>query len=385
MRYDREVPYGDERSRPDVVEFAEVGCVRHSNVLVAHRTCPTIPALAGHGVEIFYSNRMNDCHDAFDDSILHHIRRRHPEWSLSTREEGRKHRYPEIRSLWTARNFEVDTIRDLTVEAMREVCRTYDIDGIELDFWRFTCYFPESIRHEPVTPEHRNLMIDLVRRIRQAMDEEADRRRRPILIAGRCVDDQEISRNAGLDVEAWLQEGLVDLLSLAYGTDHIPPIGPLAALAHRYDTPIYPMLGPHRKTQASAVGLEHPPEVRALRESPGLARGGPSVARAGRRRVSALQLPQPDPPTVVAGRRGGDDGRQGHPVRVGLPAVTAGRLPHLRAPAPDPRPLAGGGGRGEHRAAAAVRRRGSRAAPAGTKRRHAALCVHVTGGLTTCG
>ena len=35
----------------------------------------------------------------------------------------------------------VAEVRDVTVQALREVCRTYDIDGIELDFFRHFVYF----------------------------------------------------------------------------------------------------------------------------------------------------------------------------------------------------------------------------------------------------
>ena len=346
-----------------------------------------IDACRQHGVEIFYSNRMNDCHDAFDDSILYHIRRQHPEWSLSTREQGRRHRYPEIRSLWTAWNFEVDAIRDLTVEAMREVCRTYDIDGIELDFWRFTCYFPESIRHEPVTPAHRDLMTDLVRRIRQAVDEEADRRGRPILLAGRCVADQEISRNAGLDVEAWLQEGLVDLLSLAYGTNHIPPIGPLATLAHRYGTPLYPILAPHRKTQPSAIGVEHAQKFEHYGNLPAW-RG---VARALRAQgADGFQLFNFFNPTRPQWWQVGEEATMTGKDTVYewdfLPSQRDGcrtfadlRLTRDRWPVDadaegtEPLPLFLGEEVAQPPAGTAKRR---------TAPRHAALCVHITGGLT---
>ena len=48
--------------------------------------------------EVFYSNRMNDWHDAFNTDLLYNVRREHPEWSLSTEEEGRKHSYPDVRS-----------------------------------------------------------------------------------------------------------------------------------------------------------------------------------------------------------------------------------------------------------------------------------------------
>ena len=54
------------------------------------------------GMEIFYSNRMNDCHDSFNTALTYHIRREHPEWSLSTPEQGKKYQYPDPRSCWTA-------------------------------------------------------------------------------------------------------------------------------------------------------------------------------------------------------------------------------------------------------------------------------------------
>ena len=209
------------------------------------------------GIEVFYSNRMNDCHDSFNEPLRYYIRTQHPEWSLSTLDEGRKYAYPEIRSVWTAWNFEIDEIRELTVDALREVARTYDIDGIELDFWRHLCYFPESMRHEPVSGEHLELFTEMVRQIRTAVDEEADKRGRPILLAGRCVEDEEISRNSGLDIKTWLSEGLVDMLSPAYGTEAIPPIESLVELAHRYDTPVYPLAGPRPKISAAAIGQEH--------------------------------------------------------------------------------------------------------------------------------
>ena len=41
--------------------------------------------------EVFYSNRMNDWHDAFNTDLLYNVRREHPERSLPTEEEGRKH------------------------------------------------------------------------------------------------------------------------------------------------------------------------------------------------------------------------------------------------------------------------------------------------------
>jgi len=209
-----------------------------------------------HDLECFYANRVNDVHDSFFEGIMYRLREEHPEWMLSTKEEGKKYQYPDLRSCWTAWNFEVDEIRELTVEAMREVFQTYDVDGIEMDFWRHTIYFPEAMESKPVTPEHTELMNEMMRQLRRAADEEGLKRGRPILIAGRCVEDVQISRNSGLDVKTWLEEGLVDMLSVAHGTEHTAPMTDLIDLAHRYDTPIYPISG---ATHKSAWEQEYDP------------------------------------------------------------------------------------------------------------------------------
>ena len=85
-----------------------------------------------HGLEIFYSNRMNDDHDWWDPEILSTIKARHPEYTIghARAEEGtspaetlklmRKGKGPS-----TKLNYDLPVIRDLTVEAMRQVCRNY--------------------------------------------------------------------------------------------------------------------------------------------------------------------------------------------------------------------------------------------------------------------
>jgi hypothetical protein len=94
---------------------------------------------------------------------------------------------------------------------------------------------------EPVTPTHLKLMNDMVRDIRRVTEEEGTRRGRPILIAGRCLENVEISRNTGLDVETWLAEDLVDLLSVAYVTEQVPPLTELITLADKHHVPVYPV------------------------------------------------------------------------------------------------------------------------------------------------
>ncbi len=195
-----------------------------------------------HGVEIFYSNRMNDWHDSFTPAMLYDIRREHPEWSLSTQDEGKKYSYPDVRSCWSTWDFEVPEIRQLTVDALREVCRNYDVDGIELDFLRGTVYFKPTMEHRAVEQKHLDLMTGMMHQIRLMTEEEGIRRSRPILIMVRITIDVPLSKSIGLDVETWLSEGLIDLLHIGTWIDFDAPMKPVIDLCHRHEVPVYPMV-----------------------------------------------------------------------------------------------------------------------------------------------
>jgi hypothetical protein len=196
------------------------------------------------GVEIFYCNRMNDTHDSFSP-ITRPIKLEHPEYTLLSKEEGQKYggsKYPDVRTLWAALNFEYDEVRQRTVDALREVCQSYDIDGIDLDFLRHPLYFPPTMQHRTVEERHIKLMNDMVRKIRAMTEEEGIRRGRAILVAARSEGDVALSRSIGLDVETWLKEGLIDVLITGSWLDYALPMKRIVGLAHRHGVPVYPMV-----------------------------------------------------------------------------------------------------------------------------------------------
>ena len=166
------------------------------------------------GLEIFYSNRMNDAHEHCFPGILYHIKTRHPEYTIG---HMVKHTSPEdtLKELLRTRttlsdlNFELPVIRDLTGEAMGEICRNYDIDGIELDCFRG----PRVFVSVPARPKQIELLNDMMRKMRKMTEEEGLRHGRPVLIAARYLDNLEHSLFYGLDVNTWLEEDLVDLLT----------------------------------------------------------------------------------------------------------------------------------------------------------------------------
>jgi hypothetical protein len=86
--------------------------------------------------------------------------------------------------------------------------------------------------------DERDMMTDLVRRVREMTEQVGCRRGKPILIMIRVPDSIEYSRDMGLDVERWLREGLVDLLvTTCYF--QLNPWEYSVALGHKYGVPVY--------------------------------------------------------------------------------------------------------------------------------------------------
>ncbi len=192
------------------------------------------------GMEIFYSNRMNSNESSFHGD-LYDINLKHPEYMLSTSTQGEARKmFPDVRSFWADWNFELPVIRKMTVDALREVCQSYDIDGIELQFVRDPLYFRSTMEGKPTTPGQTALMTELVREIRRMTEEEGLKRGRPILVQALCPMSSALSRSVGLDVETWLQEALIDILIVGRFANVTVPMKGMIDLGHRYGVPVYP-------------------------------------------------------------------------------------------------------------------------------------------------
>ena len=100
-------------------------------------------------------------------------------------------------------------------------------------------------------------MSSVVRRIRAAIDAQALRRGRPVLLAIRVPDSAGYCRALGLDVEQWLKEGLVDLMTVS-GYFRLNPWQVSVELGRKYGVPVYAGLSESRFRDN---------EIRALRQS----------------------------------------------------------------------------------------------------------------------
>jgi hypothetical protein len=198
-------------------------------------------------VEVFWSLRMNDTHDGwgtpgeFPDDYFGpaEIKRRHPEWLL-----GGKDRKPKF-GLWTALNYEVEPVRDFMFRIIEEVCRNYDVAGVECDFMRHPTFFPATAAGQDCGDRERACVTGLLRRVRKMLDELEAERGKPLLVAARVPDSLAVAAGIGLDVEAWMGEGLVDLLSVSDYYRFGPWAEPVAA-GRRHDVPVFACLAESR-------------------------------------------------------------------------------------------------------------------------------------------
>ena len=172
------------------------------------------------GLDIFYSFRINDIHDAFIPGEFPTFKVEHPEWMMGAGKivDGQGHAvkaslrdevyFPEGEiNFVTSLNFAVPEVRELKLRTIEEIFQKYDFDGIELDLMRFPRLFPAFL-------EYRNAVIltDFLRTVRQRLDEQAQQRGRPIKIAIRVDENLVACRLDGFDVGAWIDEGLLEIL-----------------------------------------------------------------------------------------------------------------------------------------------------------------------------
>lgn len=134
-------------------------------------------------------------------------------------------------------------VRELRLDTVAEcLARNRDlVDGFELDFNRFQVFFPKG-RATAGAP----LMTELVRQVRARLDALAREAGRPLHLFVRVPPSIGDCTFAGLEVERWMAEGLVDLVSpaqiMTLAGDM--PIGDLIALGQKHGVRVLPSLYP---------------------------------------------------------------------------------------------------------------------------------------------
>ena len=164
------------------------------------------------GIDVLPSLRMNSHYDTPYHSPGHgRFRRDHPGWLI-----GQPHEYiprPTLEyAIARGVDYKFPGVREHMAKIVFELCERFDVDGIELDYFRHPAFF----RIEEAC-SNRYLMTDFVRRIRRRLDEVGEKRGRHLDLLVRVPPTLYDARRIGLDVETWISEGLVDIVAAGGG------------------------------------------------------------------------------------------------------------------------------------------------------------------------
>ncbi len=187
-------------------------------------------------IEVFWSMRMNDIHDSYPlwHMLGSQFKKDNPQLLFGSLAE------PPAFGFWSGAAYDEAEVREKAFRMQEDVCKRYDVDGIEMDWMRHPPHFRCNADGEDCTQAERDVMTDFHRRIREMTEQIGLERGRPILVAVRIPASVSCCEAIGLDVTRWLEEGLVDLL--IPGEWELAPWDGLVALGHRHGVPVYPCL-----------------------------------------------------------------------------------------------------------------------------------------------
>ncbi len=185
------------------------------------------------GMEIFFAVRLNDIHDAWHPKLTYPLKVARPDLLL-----GRKG--APNRELWNAHWSGLDwshgEVRQHFRDFIKWAAARWDFDGVELDWFRHPLFF--KLGQEQANIENIN---QFVRDVRSDLSGIGRSRGRRYLLTTRVPDTPRIALRTGLDVEQWLEEGLLDMLMVGGG--YMPfgsRVKQFIDMAHRYRVHAYP-------------------------------------------------------------------------------------------------------------------------------------------------
>ncbi len=214
---------------------------RPLNEAIHDPTPVMVEGIHRHGLEVFGSIRMNDTHDAFgmpEGKLVYPPKVDHPEWLLGEQSQKGSPFTTLEAAMWSGLNFALPEVREDRLWWVRHSAENYDLDGIDLNFFRMPWYFKPG-EEEAGAP----LMNDLVQGAHRIVRKVSESRQRPLLLGVRVPGTLQACNRIGLDVETWLKQGWVDRMLIGGGyTVFTNPARELVNLGHRHDVPVYPCI-----------------------------------------------------------------------------------------------------------------------------------------------
>ena len=200
----------------------------------------TVEACRKRNVEVFWSLRMNDIHDNYHPHLMSQWKRDNPQFLMGTIADFERFPRDDGRNVWTFVDYSHPPVRDRIVEIVRDVVTRYDVDGIDLDFMRHTCYFKEVQLYQPVTAEHMDMMTDMVSKVSKVVHEASRSKGKPVLLSVRVFPTLELNRRFGFDVQRWAESGYLDFIAVGGGYDPFTmPAKDMIDRGHAWGMPVY--------------------------------------------------------------------------------------------------------------------------------------------------
>ena len=164
------------------------------------------------GLRVLPSLRMNSHYEpSLNSRGIAPIRRDHPEYLIG---------YPETEFIkdtlhWGVRtglNYARPEVRKHVASLIIDLFERFDTGGVELDFMRHPTFFKIEEAYS-----NRHLMTDMMRYVRQRMNEVKAASNRDLEILVRVPPTLADSQRIGLDVETWIRESIVDTVAVGGG------------------------------------------------------------------------------------------------------------------------------------------------------------------------
>ncbi len=163
------------------------------------------------------------------------------------------HKYPEHDVMTGGRGFVHEEVRGHQLDVLRELAVEYPVDGIELDIasapggGSFLLSDEDAREHAPVITSW----------VRDVASMARSRGGAPAVVGARVYPTEEMCLRRGIDVRAWLAEGLVDyvvpMLYVDFTLDPDMPIDWIVEAAHEADVSVYAMLQPYVASENSGA------------------------------------------------------------------------------------------------------------------------------------
>ncbi len=196
-----------------------------------------LPLLINHahdaGIDFFGSFRMNDTHlkSHPDGPLASLFWKAHPEYRLWGETDA-------LSYYDAGYDFSFEEVRSRKLATIIEAAEKFDLDGIELDMSRTPYFFQPDEAWS-----NRKLLTDFLRKVRAELQEIGQRRGRPIPVMLRTVFAEDRLRHGGMDLQAWIEEGLLDILVLTDLTNTFrADMEPWLSMCKERDIPFYPAI-----------------------------------------------------------------------------------------------------------------------------------------------